>query len=266
MKKKISITISNKALENIDSIIDNINIRNRSQAIELLVFKSLGSNKTAVILSGGSLEKQKLSENQYRLTARIKDKTLVEMAISKLRENDFKKIIIIAPKDVLTNVFHVVRDGSDYGVSINYIEEKSANGTADSLRHLKGKINSEFLVLFNDLIFDRIHLKEIWKDHLINSPLATIMLTTSPDVSKKGICKVEGKQVIEFNQKPKKSDSNLVFSPIFITDPRIFEYKGFSLEDDIFPKIAKEGLLNGYMSHEKEIHIHSLEDIKKLKG
>src|SRR3989344_62176 len=266
MKKKISITINRKALESIDSIIDNINIRNRSQAIEHLICKSLGSSKTAVILSGGPLEKQKLSENQYRLTAKIRSKTLIEMAVMKLRENDFKKVIIIAPKEVLTNVFYVMRDGSEYGVNINYIEEKSAEGTADTLRHLKGKINSEFLVLFNDLIFDKIHLRELWKDHLISSPLVTIMLTTSPDVSKKGICKVEGKQVIEFNQKPRKSDSNLVFSPIFITDPRIFEYQGSSLEDHIFPKLAKEGLLNGYLSHEKEIHIHSVEDIKKLKG
>ncbi|MBT5423433.1 hypothetical protein HOK76_03005 [archaeon] len=45
MKKKISITISEKTLHDIDNIIDYIYIRNRSQAIELLVNNALGENK-----------------------------------------------------------------------------------------------------------------------------------------------------------------------------------------------------------------------------
>ena len=49
-KLKISITINEKTLRDIDSIIDSIYIRNRSQAIEHLVKYALGENKTAVIL------------------------------------------------------------------------------------------------------------------------------------------------------------------------------------------------------------------------
>lgn len=54
-KSKISITINEKTLKEIDFIVDNVYIRNRSQAIEHLVKNALGENKAAVILLGGNV-------------------------------------------------------------------------------------------------------------------------------------------------------------------------------------------------------------------
>ena len=91
------------------------------------------------------------------------------------------------------------------------------------------------------------------------------MLTTSSKPSEKGTVKVEGNKVLTFTQKPKKSDIYLVFSPIFVTEPQIFEYSGASLEFNVFPELAEKGLLNGHLSSEKEVHIHNKKDIEKLK-
>ena len=93
-KTKISITINEKTLQDIDSIIDNIYIRNRSQAIEHLAKNALGENKSAVILLGGNEERVKISKNGYRPTAKVKNTTVIEMALKKLRENNFKSIFI----------------------------------------------------------------------------------------------------------------------------------------------------------------------------
>ena len=57
----------------------------------------------------------------------------------------------------------------------------------------------------------------------------------------------------------------LVFSPIFVAEPQIFEYNGASLEFNVFPELAEKGLLNGHLSSEKEIHIHSKKDIENLR-
>ncbi len=263
-KKKISITMNEKTLQDIDSIIDNIYIRNRSQAIEHLVKNALGENKAAVILLGGSEEHLRISKDEYRPTARFKNITLVEMALKKLRENNFKTIFIVARHNLLTKLFEMLKDGIDYGVKISYIEEKSSNGTADSLRLLKGRIGSNFLVVYGDVIFSKVNIEDLWNDHLKQNAIATIMLTTSSKPSEKGTVKVEGSKVLAFTQKPKKSDIYLVFSPIFVTEPQIFEYSGSSLEFDVFPELAKKGLLNGHLSSEKEVHIHSKKDLEKL--
>ena len=263
-KRKISITINEKTLQDIDSIIDNIYIRNRSQAIEHLIKNSLGENKTAVILLGGKEEHLRLSDNDYRPTAKIRNLTVIELAIKKLRENNFKSIYIVARHNLLTKLFEILKDGSNYGVKISHIEEKSSNGSADSLRLLKGKINSNFLVVYGDIVFNKINIEELWNDHVKQNSVATIMLTTSSKPSEKGTVRVEGNKVLTFTQKLKKSDIYLVFSPIFVAEPHIFDYDGASLESDVFPELAEKGLLNGHISSEKEVHIHSKKDLLKL--
>ena len=263
MKKKISITINENIIHDVDSIIDNIYIRNRSQAIEYLVSNSLGSRKTAVILSGGPENSLLISKGEYRPLARIDGTTVIEMAIKKLRSDGFKRIFIIARHLVLTKIFDILKEGADYGVEIIYVEEKDSKGSADSLKLLKGKIQNNFLVVFSDIIFKKINIEELWNFHIKQNSVATLLLTTTKDPSKKGIVRVEGNTILEFVQKPKHSDIYLVFSPIFVCSPEIFEYKGSSLEIDVFPKIAQQKLLKGYLSSEKEVHIHAKEDAIK---
>ncbi|MBI2541528.1 hypothetical protein HYV80_02360 [Candidatus Woesearchaeota archaeon] len=264
-KSKISITINEKTLHDIDSIIDNVYIRNRSQAIEHLAKSALGENKTAVILLGGSEERLKISKDEYRPTARVKGIPVIVLALKKLRENNFKTVFIVARHALLTKLFDMLKDGADYGVRINYIEEKSSSGTAYSLMMLKGKINTNFLVVYGDILFNKINIEELWNDHIKQNAAATIMLTTSPKPSEKGTVRVEGSKVLTFTQKPKKSDIYLVFSPVFVTEPQIFEYSGKSLEFDVFPELADKGLLNGHLSSEKEVHIHSKKDLERMR-
>lgn len=262
IKQKISITINEKTLRDIDSIIDNIYIRNRSQAIEHLVQNSLGENRAAVILSGGEENNQKIRD-KYRPSVSINGETVIEKAVKKLKKSGFTTIFFIGRGKILTQVFGIIKNGAKFGVSMNYIEEKDAKGTADSLKLLKGKLNSNFLVVYSDLVFEKINLEEFWNSHLRQKSMTTIMMTTSPNPKDKGTLKVEGNKVLDFMQKPKQSDIYLVFSPIFITGPEIMEYRGSSLEDDVFPKIAKQGMLFGYLSSEKEVHIHDDTDIRK---
>lgn len=264
IKKKISITISEKTLQDIDCIIDNIYIRNRSQAIELLVNNALGENKVAVILSGGPEEDLKFGEKEYRITARLNGMSLIEIMVAKLKEQGFKKIFLVARKNVINKVFSIVQNGSKYGVSIEYVEEKEAKGTADSLNLLKGKIQTNFLVVYGDIYFKELNLEDLWNAHLKRKGMTTLLLTTTPEPSKKGVVKIEGSKITEFIQKPETTDVYLGFSSIFVTQPEILEYSGQSLEKEVFPILAEKNLLNGYLSTSKIIKLHSREDLKKL--
>jgi len=264
MKTKISITIDDNMLSLVDSIVDNVYIRNRSQAIEHLVKSAVGENRTAVILAGGPEKDIEIKEGVYRPTARIKDTSVIEKAVKKLRQSNFKTIYIVARHNVLTKIFEILKNGSEYNVKIEYVEEKNSNGSADSLRLLKGKLKTSFLAVYSDLVFDKIKIDDMWKDHIKQNPVSTLILTTSKKTSEKGIVQVEGNKIIEFEQKPKQSESFLVFSPIFIAESEIMDYNGSSLEKHVFPEIAKKGLLNGYLSAQKEVHIHSLKDTKSL--
>lgn len=265
MKKKISITINEKTLKEIDSLIDNIYIRNRSQAIELLVNNSLGENKTAVILSGGSENNIKISETEYRITTKISNTTLIEILIQKLKEYNFTKIFIIGREKVINSVFSIVKNGSKYGVNIEYIEEKNSLGSANTLSLIRGKIKSNFLCLYGDIYFENLDLDKLWEEHLKRKGISTLLLTTTNEPEKKGIVEIEGTKILGFKQKPEKSNIYLGFSSIFISQPEILEYHGNSLEEDIFPLLAKKGLLYGYLSTSKIIKIREKKDIEKIK-
>ncbi len=258
MKKKISITINDNLLKNIGSLIDNINIRNRSHAIEHILRRFLAEEKTAVILAGGDEEKLKLSNGEYRLTTRVYNDTVLGLALRTLRRNNFRNIYLIARQNILTRVFSMFGDGRSYSVKLNYITESGSTGSFESLRHISNKIGTNFLVVYDDIIFDKVDIMDIWDSHL-NSPfVATLMLSTSAMPSEKGNAVVQGNRIVKFIQKPNKSDNYIVFSPIFVTGPELFEYSGRSLEYHIFPELAKRGLLGGYVSSVKEKHVHSL--------
>jgi len=264
MKKKISITINEKTLKDIDTIIDNIYIRNRSQAIELLVNSALGENKAAVILSGGPEENLKISEKEYRITVKLEKNTLIEAILAKLKEGGFKKVFVVARQKIINNVFSIVQNGSRYGVSIEYIEEKDSQGTGDSIKLVRGKINTNFLVVYGDILFNDLSLEELWNEHLKRKGIATLLLTTTPDPTKKGVVKIEGSKILEFIQKPETSDVYLGFSSIFVTQPELLEYSGHSLEREMFPSLAKKGFLNGYLSTSKVLKLRTKEDVGKL--
>ncbi len=266
MKKKISITIEDSVLKGIDSVVDNVFIRNRSQAIEFLAKTALGEHKQAVILAGGPEERLRISDTEYRITARVKNTTVVEKAVKKLRENGFKDIYIVARHNVLTKVFDILKDGSGYNVKVSYIEEKESNGSADSLKLLKGRINANFLAVYGHVIFDKVNVQELWNQHLKQATaVATLIVTAAPNPSEKGTVKAEGNRILEFIQKPKKTDVYMVFSPIFVATPEIFNISGSSLEYDVFPKLAEQGLLYGHTSAEKEQHVHTAADAKSIK-
>lgn len=266
MKDKVSITLNEKILKDVDSIIDNMYIRNRSQAIEFLVSKALGENKVAVIVAGGEDKRIKIN-GTYKPVLKIKGKTIIELAIKKLRENDFKTVYIIAGRSVLTEIIKIIGDGSQYGVKINFIEDKETRGDANSLKFLRGKIKTTFLVVNSDIVFNNVDLKKLWNVHLKQKGIATILVCSSPyNMRNVGIVKMEGNKIIEFNEKPSRAESNLFSAGIYVMEPEIIEYNGFGLGKDIFPTIAKKDLLYGYITGEKFLRVREKADVKIIEN
>lgn len=274
MKKKITITLADKILKNVDSIVDRLYIRNRSQAVEYLIEKTLGEDKTAVILATGPEKELRIGKEEYRITASLGNTSVIESSLRNLRENGFKNIFIVGEQLVLTSVFKKVGDGKRYGVKINFVEDNDPPGTGESLRLLKGEIKSTFIVIFGDILFNRIDINKLWKHHFRHRGIATIMVTDSSLIKggavipvNKNAVKVEGGIVIRAHQKSKKpikstNEPSSVFSAIFVAEPEIFSYTGDWIENDIFPVLAEKQLLYSYISSEGEYHIHSIEDAK----
>lgn len=269
MKNKISITINEKILKDIDSIIDNIFIRNRSQAIEYLIKKSMKESKTAVILAGTGLKcsTDKL-KNRYAL--KVNHATIIEKTIKKFQDSGFKNIYIIAPHEILTNIFKIVGDGSNFNVKIEYIDEENPEGSASALKLLSGKIKTTFLVVQCDIVITHIDLLELWNKHLQEKAVVTLLLCSEVQPANQvryGHVSLNGNKITSWDEKPllKNLKSTIFNAGIFIAEPELLKYHGKSLEFNIFPELVKRGLLSGHMSSSPHLHIHTRADLERVK-
>jgi NDP-sugar pyrophosphorylase family protein len=276
MKNKISITINEKVLRDVDSIVDNIFIRNRSQAVEFLVEKALEVNKIAVILAGeGRGNVPGRIKNRYAL--KIGSQTIIEKAIKKLSDSGFKKVYIVANHEILTKIFNIIGDGSDRKMNIEFINEELEEGSASALKLLKGKVNSTFLLVQFDVIFDDVSINDLWKQHIQEKSVVTmrvcsnILPTNSKETVRFGRVVLQGNKVNSYIEKPvgKNFSSSIFFAGILVAEPEIFDFYGKSLELEVFPELARRGLLGGCMSSVEHLHIHNKEDLdyvrKKLR-
>ncbi len=265
MKKKISITMNERTLKEVDSMVNGISIRNRSQAIEFLVNKSLGDNKPAVILAGGGDKHLKIN-GTLKPTLKINGTSIIELSVQKLRESGFKDIFIVARRPILTKIFKIIGNGESYGVNVNFVEEKKTKGSAETLKLLRGKIKKTFLVVYCDIIFNEINLKTLWRDHVRQKAITTLLISSSAITRNEvGTVKMEGDKIVEFSEKPEMPESYVFFSGIFVTEPEILSYGGSSLEKDVFPQLVKRGLISGHLSSKKYLHLHENEDLEVVK-
>ena len=252
MKGRVTLTLDTELLAKIDSQIDGHTIKNRSHAIELNLLRSMGQHapQKFVILAGG--QGTRLRPITYEIPKAlipIQGRTLTEHLFDLCKRHNITNIVMAVGhmKEKIKNYF---KDGSSFGVSIEYIEEDKPLGTAGSLRPAKGLFDSSFIVSNGDELKD-IDLERMYRTHKANKAAATIALTTVDNPNEYGVAKLDGSRILEFVEKPTrdKAPSNLINSGLYILEPEVIDIipKGFAMfEKDVFPKLAKGGKLFGY--------------------
>lgn len=253
MKERITITLDDSIIQELDSVIDNNKIQNRSHAISVLLRKALGGQipKKALILCGGKGTRLRpITYEIPKVLIPIQGKTIVEHLFELFKKYGVTDIILSIGylKEKVKEYFG---NGSRFGMNISYIEEDEALGTAGPIKKARRQFNEPFFVTNGDELKD-VNLQEMYKCHRQNKALITIALTTVEDSSAYGVADLSGNKILRFVEKPKKEDapSKLISSGLYILTPEIIDLipgDGYSmLEKDVFPKIAEQGRLVGF--------------------
>jgi len=255
MKERVTITLDEDLIKQLDKRIDGEEIRNRSQEIEKILEDSLGISipSKALILAGG--KGTRLRPLTYKIPKgliEVQGKTLTEWLFELFKKYGIRDVILSVGylADRIRDYF---TDGSKFGMNIEYVKEDPDKplGTAGPLRLAKDMLTDSFIVSNGDEL-KCINIPRMFRLHKRKNALATIALTTVNDPSQYGVARLDGSRIIEFVEKPKKSEapSNLINSGFYIIETEIIEMiprgKFCSLEREIFPKLAKEGRLRGF--------------------
>lgn len=252
MKERITITLDENIIKEVDKKIDGHKIKSRSHAIELALMSSIGNNKLkkALILAGGKgIRLRPITHEIPKPLMPIHGKSILEHVLDLFKKHGIKDIIL-SIGHLGNKIKEYFGDGKKFNVNITYIEEDTPLGTAGPIRLAKDLLNDTFIVCNADELKD-LDLFDMFLSHKENNAIATIALTTVEDPSAYGVARLQGSQILEFVEKPKKekAPSNLINSGLYIFEPSIINYipEGkCMLEKDVFPKLAKDGKLFGY--------------------
>ncbi|MFH1637269.1 MAG: sugar phosphate nucleotidyltransferase [Candidatus Woesearchaeota archaeon] len=250
MKERVTLTIDQKIISQIDKTVDGYHVKNRSHAVELLLLRALGSGtlRKALLLAGGKGTRFKpITDEIPKPMIPLQGKPILQHTIELLRKYNVTEIYLSVgyKADKIKEYFG---DGSKFGVRITYIEEDKPLGTGGPLRLAKPYLTETFVMCNADELKD-IDLIDMFIFHRENNAKVTIALTTVDDPSAYGVAKLQGNKIIEFLEKPKNPPSNLINAGLYIIEPDVVSLvpEGHSMvEKDIFPKIAKDGRLYGY--------------------
>lgn len=249
LKEKIAFSIDPLLLTKLDSLVDGISVKSRSHALDILLRKALSEDRVrkALILAGG--EKKSAKVALPRPLTEHEDKPALLHTIEWLKKNGVDQVVISIGAHG-TDIESYFQDGKAFGVSIEYVKESEPLGTSGSLFLAREKFSSTFVALNADMVCS-FNLSEMISFHKRAKAPATIALTHARDTSHYGVVEIEGERISGFVEKPAsgQESGSLINAGVYVFEPGVFSLvkeKGM-LETDVFPQMAKKGLLKGYV-------------------
>ena len=260
LRKKLKILASNRDLS-------------YEQLLEELIdmfYSRIESGKTCVILAGGDPNNLFIKEiKTYRPLVNVGKRKLIEDIILKCKKAGFDNLIIIGSQIIISKLSDVLHDGEKYDVKLTYIEETKKLGSAKTLELAKKYLKTDFLFLPCDHWFD-FDLKKLQEFHFTQNGIVTLGIHTRTSFDwKKGVVVLDGSKITDFEESPKKPKTHLTSVFTGFMKMEIFNYIPhgdvlYSLQEDVFPKLAADGKLIGCPVSGNWVNVHSKEDIENI--
>lgn len=227
----------------------------------------------AVVLAGGFATRLRpLSCTRPKILFPILNKPMLQWTFERLAKNNINEAIMAVFYQTEAYIKHHRVPRCGVRVTFSHDPMKKPLGTAGSIKKAEKLIGHEspFLVLNGDIFADADYT-EIFKLHEKKKAVATIALHQVSDPSRYGVANVaRDKRITEFIEKPRKgtAPTNLINAGVYVLSPEIFGYipkgRAFSIEREVFPRLAEEKVLYGYFYDGLWIDIGKPEDYLKV--
>lgn len=183
--------------------------------------------KNALIMAGGKGTRLgNLVHEIPKPMVKIENISLLERQIITLKQSNITNITIVV--GYLGNVIiDYFKDGSSFGVNIDYIHEKEPMGSAGSLFYLKNKFDDDFILLFGDLI-ENIDFNKMLDFHKQNNALITLFSHPNSHPFDSDLLIVDENNVVKgIDSKHNVRNyyyHNLVNAGIYVISPKALNY------------------------------------------
>lgn len=209
----------------------------------------------AVIMAGGfGTRLRPLTIGVPKPMVPLANRPLMEHIVNVLTRHDITDVLSVLyyQPDSITSHF---KDGSEFGVSMEYVLAAADFGTAGAVRNAAEHLRQRFIIISGDVLTD-FDLSKAIAFHEEKKALATILLTEVPNPLAYGIVLTKPDGRIErFLEKPSWGEvfSDTINTGIYIFEPEALDLipfqREFDFSKDLFPLMLERGLpLYGYVA------------------
>jgi len=200
-----------------------------------------------IILAGGfGTRLRPLTVNIPKPMAPVMNTPMLEHIVNLLKKNNLTDItmMLFFQPEIIMNYF---KDGSKFGVKIDYIIAQKDLGTAGCITLVKEKLkNEKFLIISGDVLTN-FNLAEAINFHNEKNALTTIILTKSTDPLRYGIIITEKDgRIKKLLEKPSWGEvfSDTINTGIYVLSPEVFDYipeeTNFDFSKNLFPLLLEK--------------------------
>ena len=190
--------------------------------VNLATLLNVTKKRNRVILMAGGLgtRLRPLTEDMPKPMLKVGNKPILETIIKNFAAHGFVNITISLnyKAEMIREYF---KDGSDFGVNIDYIEENTRLGTAGALSLLKDQPNEPFFVMNADLLTD-VNFSNLLDFHCFGNANATMCVREYEYQVPYGVIEIENSSISSIVEKPIKKF--FVNAGIYVLSSNIFEY------------------------------------------
>ena len=208
--------------------------------------------KKGIILAGGKGTRMSpLTKAVNKQLLPIHDKPLIFYPLSILMLAGIKDILIIVNKGQLPQYKKIIPDGKNFGIKIEYLEQKNPNGLPEAFILGEKFINNQNVCLIlGDNFFYGQNLSKILQNCSKLKNGAKVLLHRVNNPEGFGVAKVLGKKIKSIKEKPKKFLSDLAITGLYFFDKKVCNYAK-KLKPSKRGELEIVDLLNFYLRNKK---------------
>lgn len=176
-------------------------------------------NKVILMAGGLGTRLRPLTEDTPKPLLQVGGKPILETIIENFAKYGFKDIIISVNYKSEKIIEHF-KDGSDFGVNIEYIHENKRLGTAGALSLLKENPKEPFFVMNGDLLTN-VNFMHMLDFHSFENAMATMCVREYDFQVPYGVIEVEDHNITSIKEKP--VHKFFVNAGIYIISPKAID-------------------------------------------
>jgi NDP-sugar pyrophosphorylase family protein len=233
------------------------------EEVDELLKQPTKPNKVVLMVGGLGTRLRPLTEHTPKPMLKVGNRPILETIILNFKKYGFTNIVLCVSykSEIIEEYF---KDGSEFGVNIEYIHENKRMGTAGALSLVRGQLTEPFFVMNGDLLTN-INFERMMEYHESHKSIATMGVREYDFQVPYGVVNVDGEDILSIDEKP--IHKFFVSGGVYVLSPKTLDF----IPDDefydmptLFEKVIAEKLKSvSFPIREYWLDIGRMEEFEK---